>query len=289
VGGDCRSSHLANKFHENGFNISAIMLDKCPKLNPKIPIAKDLQEALDDVDIIILPLPFSRDNKTLNAPFAEKSLKIKDLFKLFNSSHMVFAGMINSKFMLDLQKRKIAAQDYYKCEDLIIKNALATAEGAISLIISSSEKTIHSSKILVSGFGKIGKMLTRILIDLKADVSVSARKITDFAWIETYSAKPVDIREIDSYELDYDAIINTVPHRVFNENSLKRLKRDCIYIELASQPFGLDFATAKRLNVKVINAQGLPGTYSPKSAADYIYSTITHIINAQRRDLNAKN
>lgn len=289
AGGDCRSSYLANKFYENGFDISVVCLEKCTKLMSQIDVFKDLKDALNYADVIVLPLPFSRDNVTLNAPFAEKSLKIKDLFGLLEPRHTIFGGMMSDKIISQLEKRKINAIDYYKCEDLIIKNALATAEGAISLIISSSEKTIHGSKILVSGFGKIGKMLTRILIDLKAKVSVSARKITDFAWIEGYSATPVDIREIDKYKLDFDVIINTVPHQIFSEKSLKKLPKDCIYIELASHPFGTDFDTAKRVGIKTINAQGLPGTYSPKSAAGYIYSAITNILKEQRGDFGGKN
>ena len=46
-----------------------------------------------------------------------------------------------------------------------------------------TDRTLHGSKILVLGYGRIGKSLSRMLKGIGADVSVEARKEEDLAWI----------------------------------------------------------------------------------------------------------
>ena len=49
-------------------------------------------------------------------------------------------------------------------EELTILNAIPTAEGAIQIAMEKSLKTVHGSKCLVLGFGRIGKILANATI-----------------------------------------------------------------------------------------------------------------------------
>ena len=51
--------------------------------------------------------------------------------------------------------------------------------------------TINGARCLVTGFGRIGKVLAVMLRGLGADVTVSARKAQDLAWIELFGCRAV--------------------------------------------------------------------------------------------------
>lgn len=61
-------------------------------------------------------------------------------------------------------------------------------------------------------------------------------------------------------------VFNTVPSRVLSDSQLSLLQKDCLLIELASQPGGFSIERCKDLGLQVLPAPGLPGKFSPKTA-----------------------
>ena len=74
-----------------------------------------------------------------------------------------------------------------------IPNAVPTAEGAIEIAIAETPFTIHGSKSLVLGYGKIGKILSKDLYALGAQTYVEARKYADLAMIEGHGYEPLPL------------------------------------------------------------------------------------------------
>ena len=72
----------------------------------------------------------------------------------------------------------------------------------------------------------------------------------------------------------YDFVFNTVPNIVFNNEILKNASYETLFIDLASAPGGFE----KNNNLNIITALALPGKYSPKSAAEFIYKTIRPLL-----------
>ena len=138
----------------------------------------------------------------------------------------------------------------------------------------NSQITLHGSKCLVLGFGRCGKVLANMLKGIGAKLSVEARSQADLAYIESYGYRPVALGELYECIDQYDFIFNTIPTMVLDEMKLRNMQQDCIIIELASKPGGVDFCVAKRLGIKVIDAQSLPGKVAPKTAAKIIFDTI---------------
>ena len=81
---------------------------------------------------------------------------------------------------------------------------------------------------------------------------------------------------------DFDALINTVPIKVIEEKQLSNLNRDCLLIEVASAPFGIDFQAAKEKAFRVIKAGSLPGKVAPKTAGEIIGRSILPIIEGDK-------
>jgi len=60
---------------------------------------------------------------------------------------------------------------------------------------------------------------------------------------------------------------------------LRKVNKDCLLIDLASKPGGIDFEKAKEMGLKTIWALSLPGKVAPVTAAKFIKDTISNIID----------
>lgn len=129
------------------------------------------------------------------------------------------------------------------------------------------------------GYGRIGKILSRMLHGLGANVWVEARKYADLAMIEGHGYEPLSLGELKNVIGEFDIIFNTVPSLILDEALLKRVHPDTLIIDLASKPGGVDFESAKLMGIKVIWALSLPGKISPVTSGIIIKDTIMNIIN----------
>jgi len=147
--------------------------------------------------------------------------------------------------------------------------------------MSENDFTVFGSRCLVCGYGRLGKILASTLKRMGADVTVAARKCSDFAWIKTAHMKALHVRHLAEYVCEFDTVYNTVPAKLFTGQVLERVGRGTLIIDLASKPGGLDFEKARALEVKYRWALSLPGKTAPKSAAGIIYDTIINIIEEE--------
>ena len=159
----------------------------------------------------------------------------------------------------------------------MVLNAISTAEGAIQIAMEETIRTIHGSNVLIMGFGRIGKILAKELQGLGANVYCEARKNEDLAWIKAYGYNAIHLNELDNYLNDFHIIINTIPNLVLDEKKLNLLNKDCLIIDLASNPGGLDRDNAKKIGIKTIWALSLPGKVAPLTSAEFIKDTIYNI------------
>jgi dipicolinate synthase subunit A len=138
--------------------------------------------------------------------------------------------------------------------------------------------TLNGSRILILGYGRLGKVLARMLSGIGAEVWAEARKYSDLAWMKANGINSVYINDLNDYLCKMDVIYNTIPSRILDGERLEKLSRECLVIDLASKPGGVDFERAKALGIKVIWALSLPGKVAPVTAANYMKQTIYNII-----------
>lgn len=271
IGGDLRFITLCRMMKEKGYEITAYGFDK-------IDTAKNLQQALQS-EVIILPIPVSADGKNINAPLFDGKIPIDDFFSEIGGGKLVLAGHISNLLAKRFDDEGIVCIDYYNREELMIKNAIPTAEGAVEIAISKMPTTLFSSNALVAGYGRIGKILSKLLQNMGAVVSVSARKMADFAQIEANGMIPVKTKDIAKFADRYDVIFNTVPSVVIGEDVLEKIDDKTPVIDLASLPGGVDVEAAKSLKKQIIPALSLPGKTAPVTAGKIICETVCNILN----------
>lgn len=278
IGGDLRSAKLANFLKADGNRVYIYGFNK-DGFVPAIEESKDLSQAIDESDIVIGPIPCSTDDETINTPLFNGKININEVFKIMNKNQIFMAGRISEKIAHLSNIFNIYCVDLLEREDMSILNAVPTAEGAIQIAMEEMPITLHNCNALVLGFGRIGKILAKILRGIGANVYVEARKFSDIAWIRSYGYNPVFLNQIGDYLNKMDVIFNTIPYIVLDSEALKKINSECLIIDLASKPGGVDFGKAGELGLKTIWALSLPGKVAPVTAAGFIKDTIYNILD----------
>ena len=277
IGGDLRQLTIAGMLAADGYDVIIYGFDRDIKTDD-LKHADTLSAALDS-EIIILPVPVTFDNIKVNMPFSDEVLTLKSLTDGINPLSIVFGGRISRTLSSELESRGIMHRDYMKRDELAIRNAVPTAEGAIEIAISETPITLHGSKCLVMGYGKVGKVLARFLDGLGANTYVEARKYADLALIESHGCIPLTMKEAKTRINEFDVIFNTIPALVLTKDVLSGVNQNSLIIDLASKPGGVDFESARELGVKVIWALSLPGKVAPVTAGIIIKDTITNMLS----------
>ncbi len=241
--------------------------------NENIHICKNLEEAINSSYKIVSSIPLSRDSVTVDSPYSDEKIRLEQLNFILENKIFI-AGGIPAEFY---ENKTIKNIDLLKIEELTILNAIPTVEGTIKIAIEETETTIHESNILVTGYGRIGKILCDKLSGLGANIYCVARENENRAWIREKGYIPVKYDEIEKYAEKIDLIINTVPSIVLEEKILKKLKKECVIIDIASEPGGVDKNIAKMYKINVIRALRLPGKIAPKTSAKYIKEIIENL------------
>lgn len=254
---------------EEGYNVKTYGLESC-EIIKDIDKCNNIDEIFKHSNVLIGPVPFSLDGENLNTKFAKKDIKVDEVLNYLKEDNLLIAGKLD----MIPQEANFKFIDLMEKEEFAILNAIPTAEGAIKIAIEETDKTLLGSNILILGFGRIGKILANMLKGFGANIYCEARKESDIAWISAYGLKPVQLSDLEEYLPKMDIVMNTVPTVLLEEKQLKMLKKDCLIIDLASKPGGVDFDAAKRLGVKTNWALALPGKVAPQSAAKYIKDII---------------
>lgn len=279
IGGDLRMIKLTKMLAKEGNIVYTYGLEKAEELKgiDNIIFCEKLTEAIKAVEVVIGPIPFSSNGKEINTPFSEQKISVRELMHILNAKILI-AGSITPEVYDLANDEYIEIIDIMKREELAVLNTISTAEGTIEIAISNTSKIIHGSNVLVLGFGRIGKVLARKLAGLSAKVTCAARKDEDIAWIKAYGHMSTNINTLGENLSDFDIIINTVPHMILNEERLNYVKPECLLIDLASNPGGIDKKVAKEKELKLIWALALPGKVAPITTAEFIKDTIYNIM-----------
>lgn len=270
-GGDKRMLFAAQAFEEDGAEVCAAGFDSLLSLGG-ISFCS-VEEAAKRCDIAILPVRPVIDG-ALNAPFSAEKIEIPALMKAIGDKP-VYTSCAS-------QIKPCAAGevfDYAAQESFILQNAVLTAEGAIGILLNDYEGSIRDCAVLVTGYGRIGKVLSRYLQALDARVSVAARGLADRRLARESGLIAVDYPQID-YS-DYRVIVNTVPALVLDQKALKAMRGDVFIVDLASLPGGVDDLYAGELDLTCIHALSLPGKTAPLAAGTIIKDTIISLLSRE--------
>ena len=274
IGGDLRIVKLAEMLVEEGVEVFTYGLENSELLEENK--TNTLQETIENSDIVLGPIPFSSNGKTVNTPFSNNKILVPELLEKL-SGKILIAGSVKQEIYDIASEKNVKVIDILKREELAVLNAVSTAEGTIKIAIEETPKNLHGSNILVLGFGRIGKILSNMLKGLGANVACEARKNSDLAWIKAYGYEPIPISNLKDNLNRFDIIINTIPYIVLDKKKKNNVKRDALVIDLTSNPGGVDKEAIKERKIKFVWALSLPGKVAPVTSAEFIKETLYNI------------
>lgn len=228
---------------------------------------------VENAQYIIFPIPFTKDKVHITGT----EILIEDIIiKCINKT--IFSGGIPKDIRRKFEINNVTYVDLMDLDEVAYLNAIPTAEGAIAKAMETTDKTIHASKILVLGFGRVAKILADKLKGLNANVFCAARSKKDLAHIKALGYNVVDINNMEACIKEMDIIFSTIPTLILTQKKLNLISKDTVIIDLASSPGSLDYVAAEKLGLKAYLELGLPTKVAPKSAAEYLKESIDKII-----------
>lgn len=273
VGGDFRHGYMSRTLAEHS---KVYTLGVCLTGGNAVPLdcAKDMD---CKADMLILPMMKS---ESLDIPLPQGGeVSCRDLSGALKKGALVTGGMLSTAQIEYFSALGFEVADYFKREELVIKNCIPTAEGALQIAMNETGITVFGSKVLIIGYGRVAKACANLFKGAGAYCTVAARKSSAAAEAENAGLSAIKISSLADKVSQYDIIINTVPAMVIDEEVLRNISKDSLIIDLASKPGGVDFTYAKELNRRVVHALSLPGKCAPITAGKIIAETVMDIFH----------
>lgn len=264
AGGDMRQVFCADKLAEE-YNVCTIGFSG--GLTDESGLKNNL------FDCLVLPVPPLDEKGNINTPCYENEISLDNLSRYLKKDCLVFTGRSDKRLDEFFSGNEII--DYMNLEELTLKNAIPTAEGALQIALDELPVTINRLPVLIVGMGRIGTALAEILKGFGADITVAVHNARGSAKARIHGIKSVCTKDMDT---GYGLVFNTVPELIFDRELLEKFGSDTLFIDLASRPGGFDFEAAAGLGKKVIWALGLPGKTAPVTAGEFVAESISCIL-----------
>lgn len=227
-----------------------------------------------ECDCVVLPVPPLDEKGNINTPCSEKTLLPETVSSYLKKDGIVFTGKNDPRLKEIFPECRII--DYMSREDLSLKNAVPTAEGAVQLALEELPVTLSGLPVLIVGMGRIGTSLAVILKGFGADITAAVRSAKGTGKARIIGIKSVCMKDIGN---NYSLVFNTAPELIFDRQTLQKFSNETLFIDLASRPGGFDFESAAELGKKVIWALGIPGKTAPVTAGEIVAETIAGILS----------
>jgi dipicolinate synthase subunit A len=238
---------------------------------------------VENLDVVILPITGMDDEGTIETIFSDQDIRMtEDWFTRLKENAVVFTGITNELLTSITNKTNTTLIPLFDRDDVAIYNSIPTAEGTIMMAIENTDYTIHSSRVIVTGFGRVGHTVANKFAALGASVSVATRSSKDLARISEMGLTPIELEKLSEYTSECDLLINTIPAMVIKKDSIQNLPSNAVIIDLASKPGGTDFDFAKQRGIEAILARSLPGIVAPKTAGKILADVIIQILTKEK-------
>jgi dipicolinate synthase subunit A len=266
VGGDLRQYYMAQQLHHLGYPVTVYGLD-LGEQNHTIYEASSLKEALSFGNIVVCPVPCSKNNNDIYSNQPRKDLTLAELILYLNDNHTIFGGCICNSLKEYCSNQHIPFCDFIEVESFSIANAIATAEGALVEAIKVSPFVMHKNRCLVLGFGRCAKILADKLKGIGAKVTIAARSIEALAYANAYGYDTIPINDLSKYLDSFLFIFNSIPSMVLDAAELSFVQKEAILIDIASAPGGINYDYCRQLHLHAYVCSSLPGKYAPQTSA----------------------
>ncbi len=206
--------------------------------------------------ILLLPIPSSKDEKTVNGT----NIPLSDLLPLAAPGTLTVGYGLPDAFRLGIRERGGLIADVSRDEEFGRENAALSALGVLGYLLNTSPCAPADLTVGIVGYGRIGRELLRMLLFLGADVRVYSGKETVCHELGKYGVPAVRVCYGRDEKTDFSGLsvlVNTAPARLVRAEDLPD-----------PPPRILEVASGDNLpaSLPVERLPSLPGRMYPESA-----------------------
>lgn len=271
AGGDMRqvycAARLARRYSVTvaGFDSSALPAEVQP-LTGSLPAAEEF-------DFAVLPVRGLGSDGNISAPHYSGALSAESVASSVRKDSTVFTGLPSPRLAELFPQQRLVS--YLDREELLLRNAVLTAEGAVQLALERLDVALCGLPVLIVGLGRIGTALAHILRGFGADVTAAVRSPKAAAKAEVLGVRSVYTNDLGD---EYALVFNTSPKTVFTRGNLGISHRNTLFIELASDEGGFSPEAADMLGENLVRAGGLPAKTAPVTAGEIVADAVAAFI-----------
>ena len=174
-----------------------------------------------------------------------------------------FVGRLNEHWDAMLKGQDVVR--YLEDESFIWKNAALTAEGLLAYFYER-QITISGKSFIVTGFGRVAKMVAMKLQNLHAKVTIAVRSPVQKSEARVYGFPVIDLKPEAMTEAN--ALINTIPAQWLTQPFNEKITMPIF--DIASSPGCLYYV----IRPDYVMLSSLPGKYFSEDAAQILYESI---------------
>ncbi|WP_404459291.1 dipicolinic acid synthetase subunit A [Oceanobacillus kapialis] len=286
IGGDARYLELIRQLQTiPGATINLVGFDKLEQGFTGLKQLEFSELKPEELDVLILPITGTDNMGNVETVFSHETIHITpQWFRQLKDSAIVFTGISNDYLKNVTTQEDISLIPLLNRDDVAIYNSIPTAEGSIMMAIEHTDYTIHGSRVMVAGFGRVGKTIANKFNALGAKVSVVTQDSAELARITEMALTAISLNKMADHARECDVLINTIPAAVIDRHTIQQLPPHAIIIDLASKPGGTDFDYAKQRGIKAILARSLPGIVAPKTSGRILADVIKQFLQGHKAD-----
>lgn len=239
-------------------------------------------EQLKDIPLfshVVLPVPATKDSVNVYSDDGTVSVELRRVIDALKEDQELIGFGFSEEIKTILEERNIAYYDISDEEGFAIGNAYLTAQGCLRLLLESTKDYIPGTKALIIGFGRVAQALSLTLKALGMDIHIAARSTEQLQKAKCLGYKTVRLNSLDASIYYFDYIFGTVPKTILTYNSIKLIRDDCIYFELASKPYTANKEDFTSLGKHYVFGGSLPGRYLPAASGKLLYENIMQHIS----------
>ncbi|MBM4764796.1 dipicolinate synthase subunit DpsA [Bacillus sp. B15-48] len=278
LGGDIRQLEVAKTVASRGTEVLLVGFEQFS--DNQINHMKSRIQKIDfsKIDALLLPVSGMNNGGKVEVSYSNEEIVLTKEDLLKTPEHCVIYTGIITPYLNQLSEAAIRKLvPLFARDDIAILNSIPTAEGTLQIAIENTDNMIHGSKVMILGYGRVGKTMARVFSTMGAHVRVGSRNEAELARAMEAGLTPFHFKNIEM-EIVVDICINTIPHLILTSSVLSKMSLHTLIIDVASKPGGTDFQFAEKRGIKLIWALGIPGKIAPKSAGEIIDKVLAELL-----------
>ncbi|PLR77686.1 dipicolinic acid synthetase subunit A [Bacillus sp. V3-13] len=279
IGGDARQLEIIRRLTELDARLSLIGFEQLDHAFTGAVKEKIEEVDFSTIDAIILPVPGTSLDGQIETIFSNEKVFLTEKILAATPAYCtIYSGITNSYLNEITKQANRRLVQLFQRDDVAIYNSIPTVEGTIMMAIQHTDFTIHGSKVVILGLGRVGMSAARTFHAMGAKVAVGARKSEHIARITEMGLTAFHLDDISKVVADVDICINTIPYLVVTASVISKMPVHTLIIDLASKPGGTDFRYAEKRGIKALLAPSLPGIVAPKTAGQILANVLSQLL-----------